>query len=268
MNKKAPLLASLLLSGLITTTATAKDLELEWNGWRPFSPRDEIRPSFSLRKKGGPDGQGGLQVTHDARSGLDGAWSKIFEVEGDAHYQVTAFAKCRKVGNPRANRYLELFFHDKEGQYVVDDRIGVKTRPFYPLDEPEDESGWVKFSGIYQAPASATHATVRLHLRWEPRGEVEWGGISFLKSAPRIPRKVRLAAINFRPKGGKTGLDNCRQCAPFIERAANQKLTSWCLANASPRWATIWITSAGLNRSPGHPPSILDRSPTSTTSTS
>ena len=52
MNKKAPLIASLLLSGLITTTATAKDLELEWNGWRPFSPRDEIRPAFSLRKKG------------------------------------------------------------------------------------------------------------------------------------------------------------------------------------------------------------------------
>ncbi len=223
MKKKAPLLTSLLLGGLITTMVSAKETELEWNGWHPFSPRDEIRPGFVIRKKGGPDGQGGVLVRHDAREGLDGAWSKTFEVKGDVHYQVTAFAKTRKVANPRANRYLELYFHDEEGQYVEDARIGVRTRPFYPLDQPVDDRGWVKFSDIYQAPATATHATVRLHLRWEPGGEAEWGGMVFTKSAPRTPRKVRLAAINFRPKGGKTGLDNCRMCTPFIEQAANQK---------------------------------------------
>jgi len=221
--KKKVILVTLLLTGLAANPAFAEDPELEWNGWRPFSPRDEIRPSFTLGKKGGPDGHGGLRVRHDAREGLDGAWTKTFEVEGDAHYRVTAFAKARKVANPRANRYLELYFHDNEGQYVEDARIGVRTRPFYPRDHPVDDRGWVKFSDIYQAPATATHATVRLHLRWEPGGEVEWGGIAFDKSAPRTPRKVRLAAINFRPKGGKSGLDNCKLCTPFIEKAANQK---------------------------------------------
>ena len=223
MKKKALLPVALLFTACFASQVFGKDAELEWNGWRPFSPRAEIRPAFALRNKGGPEGRGGLLVRHDDREGLDGAWSKTFKGEGDGHYRVTAFAKCAKVANPRANRYLELYFHDDKGQYVEDARIGVKTRPFYPLDQARDDRGWVKFSDIYQAPATATHATVRLHLRWEPGGEVEWGGVTFDKSAPRLPRKVRLAAINFRPKGGKSGLDNCKLCAPFIEKAANQK---------------------------------------------
>ena len=79
MKKKVTLLATLMLAGLAVLQASAKGVELAWNGWRPFSPRDEIRPAFVIRKKGGPDGQGGLLVRHDAREGLDGAWSKTFE---------------------------------------------------------------------------------------------------------------------------------------------------------------------------------------------
>ena len=223
MKKKTFLPFTILLILFVSTWSFAKDAELEWQGWSPFSPRDEIRPSFTLRKGGGPDGKGGLLVRHDARDGLDGAWSKTFDVEGDVHYRLTAFAKTRKVVSPRANRYVELFFHDAKGKYVHDARIGVLTRPFYPWDEPEDSRGWTKFSGIFQAPAPATHATVRLHLRWEPKGGVEWGGMAFVKSPPREPRKVRLAAVNFKPKGGKTCLDNCRQLVPFVEKAASQR---------------------------------------------
>ena len=214
---------SLFLLLVSPTWSPAKDVDQEWQGWRPFSPREEIRPAFAIHEEGGPDGKGGLVVRHDARDGLYGAWSKTFEVEGDHHYRVTAFAKTRNVATPRANRYVELYFHDLEGNYVHDARIGVRTRPFYPLDEPEDSRGWTKFSDIFQAPTTATHATVRLHLRWEPKGEVEWGGMAFVKSPPRKPRKVRLAAVNFRPKGGKSTLDNCRQLAPFVEKAAAKR---------------------------------------------
>ena len=104
MKKNVRLLSTPILLGLVAFVAPAKETELEWNGWRPFSPRDEICPAFALRKKGGPGGQGGLLVRHDSREGLDGAWSKTFEVEGDSHYRVTASAKTHKVGNPRANR--------------------------------------------------------------------------------------------------------------------------------------------------------------------
>ncbi len=199
------------------------DSTLEWQGWQPYSPRAEIRPDFSLRKKGGPDGKGGLVINHDGREGLFGAWGKTFEIEGNVHYRVTALARSRKVKNARANRYVEVFFHGPDGKYVVDDRLGVHTRPMYPWDQPADATGWTKFTEIFQAPAKATHATVRLFLRWEPKGEVEWGGVSFEKSSPREPRKARLAAVNFRPKGGKSTLDNCRMLKPFVEQAAAKK---------------------------------------------
>ena len=195
----------------------------QWQGWQPYSPRPEINPEFSVRKKGGPEGKGGLVIRHGAKEGLFGAWSKTFEVEGDVHYRVTALAKDRKVKNARANRYVEVFFHDLNGKYVVDDRLGVHTRPMYPWDQPAGAKGWTKFTEIFQAPAKATHATVRLFLRWEPGGEVEWAGASFEKSPPRQPRKARLAAVNFRPRGGKTTLENCRMLTPFVEKAAAKK---------------------------------------------
>ena len=166
---------SLFLILISWTWSLAKNVDQEWQGWRPFSPREEIRPAFAIHEEGGHEGKGSLVIRHDARDGLYGAWSKTFEVEGDLHYLVTAFAKTRNVATPRANRYVELYFHDLEGNYVHDARLGVRTRPFYPLDEPEDSRGWTKFSDIFQAPETATHATVRLHLRWEPKGEVEWG---------------------------------------------------------------------------------------------
>ena len=60
MKKK---LLSFLCSCLLLSVPfflSGADLSLEWQGWQPYSPRDEIRPDFSLRKKGGPDGKGGL----------------------------------------------------------------------------------------------------------------------------------------------------------------------------------------------------------------
>lgn len=197
--------------------------ELEWNGWKPFSPRSEIRPDFAIRDKGGPDGRGGMVVTHDSRKGLDGAWLKTFPVEGGAHYRASVSARTRKVSSPRANRYVELLFHDEAGQLVNDERVGVKSRPYYLPEISKNTRKWTRLEGIFQSPADATHATIRLHLRWEPGGEVEWGGIQFVKSTAAPSRKVRLAAINFRPKGGKTGLENCRQFAPLIAEAAERK---------------------------------------------
>lgn len=211
---------------IVSTIAIALNIsltgaELEWNGWKPFSPRREISPAFAIRDKGGPDNQGGLVVTHDSRNGLDGAWRKTFPIKGGFHYRASVSARTLKVSTPRANRYVELLFHDEAGQLVNDERVGVKSRPYYLPEVLAQAGEWTRFDGIFQSPADATHATIRLHLRWEPGGEVEWGDIQFMKSEATASRKVRLAAINFRPKGGKSGLDNCRQFAPLIAKASD-----------------------------------------------
>ncbi|MHC4118490.1 MAG: carbon-nitrogen hydrolase family protein [Planctomycetota bacterium] len=203
----------------LAAVSSASDA-LEFDGWRTFCHRDETRPDFEIRQNGGPNGDGGLVIRHDGRKYLDGAWMKTFDVEGNCHYRITAHSRTTNVTNARAHTHVELLFHDANGQLVPDKRIGVKSRPLYPPVLRTDRPGWTKFTGIYRAPAAATHATVRLHLRWERRGQIEWGDISLIKSGPRPPRKVRLAAANYRPRGGKTTTEAIAQFKPHLARAA------------------------------------------------
>ena len=92
--------------------ATSFSVDLEFSGWKPFSPRDEIRPNFAVEESGGPDGSGGLVILHDEREGLDGAWKKTYEVEGGSYHRIRAFAKTSGVANPRYHTYVELLFHE------------------------------------------------------------------------------------------------------------------------------------------------------------
>jgi predicted amidohydrolase len=52
---------------------------------------------------------------------------------------------------------------------------------------------------------------------------VEWSDVSFAETSAPAERKVRLATVHFRPKGGKSPLENCREFAPLIADAARQR---------------------------------------------
>jgi predicted amidohydrolase len=64
---------------------------------------------------------------------------------------------------------------------------------------------------------------VELHLQWAPGGKVCWSGITLTETAAPPPRIVRLAAVHFRPQGGKTPQGNCRLYEPLIAEAARRK---------------------------------------------
>src|SRR5438046_8496407 len=72
----------------------------------------------------------------------------------------------------------------------------------FPTTRGADRQGWTEVSDTYQAPAKATQAIVELHLRWAPpAAEVRWGGVALTEAEPPAPRKVRLAAVHYKPKG-------------------------------------------------------------------
>jgi predicted amidohydrolase len=93
----------------------------------------------------------------------------------------------------------------------------------FPTTHAANAAGWTEVSDTYRAPSRATRAVVELHLQWAPDAEVRWGSVSLTESAPPPPRKVRLAAVHFRPQSGKTPADNCKMYAPLIAEAARQK---------------------------------------------
>lgn len=202
------------------------------DGWAAEAPRDEIKPAFGYDPAGGPDGTGCFVITADARDGLAGYWAKTFPVAGGRHYRFAARVRAAGVPVPRRSVLAEVRWRDAQGRPVPLDEpapagylrgVIPTAEPEFPATGPADGQGWAEVSGTYRAPSRATQAVVRLHLRWAPGGESRWAGVSFAEIAPPAARPVRLAAVHFRPSGGKTPDDNRRMFAPLVADAAAKK---------------------------------------------
>jgi len=201
-------------------------------GWHTAAPRQEIQPAFAFEPRGGPDGQGSFVVRADAREGLDGCWTRSYPVEGGKHYRFSALYQAGSVAAPRRSVVAMLDWRDAQGQRVPLDEptvagylrgsIGAAETEF-PATRGAESRGWTEVSDVYRAPSRAAQALVSLHLQWAPGGQVRWSNVSLVETAAPPARTVRLAAVHFRPRGGKTPQDNCRQYEPLIAEAARQK---------------------------------------------
>ena len=106
------------------------------------------------------------------------------------------------------------------------DRLSTRL---YPVPRPSirptrpPTAGWTEVSEHLPVPSKAPQAVVELRLLWAPGGKIRWSQVSLKETAPPAGRKVRLAAVHFQPRGGKTPAENRRQFAPLLEEAARQK---------------------------------------------
>ena len=226
-----PIRIGLLLNCLaVGVAAFAADAPIS-DGWSPQSPRDEIRPAFATDPRGGPDGQAALVIRADDRQGLDGCWLKSFPVSGGKGCRFQAFYKATNVAVPRRSVMVRLLWFAADGKRAALDEPLVPgvlpgwppvTEAEHPATRGVNAAGWTEVSERYRAPSNAVRALVELHLQWAPNAEVRWGGVSLAESEPPVPRKARLAAIHFKPKGNKTSMENCRAFAPLIAEAARQ----------------------------------------------
>ncbi|MHB8522965.1 MAG: carbon-nitrogen hydrolase family protein [Limisphaerales bacterium] len=225
-------IALITLASLVSALAESPDINQAPDGWKPASPRDEIRPAFAFEKNAGPDHRGSLVIRADDREGLDGHWVKTFPVHGGRYYHFRAQHRATNVTSPRRSVLARILWCDDRGRPVHRDAPGAKSyapdqapvaEPEYPADRGTDARGWTEAGDVYRAPSKATHATVELYLRWVARAQVEWSGISLTETDAPPARNVRLATVHFRPAGKKTAAENCRLFAPFIAEAARQK---------------------------------------------
>jgi predicted amidohydrolase len=201
-------------------------------GWTAAAPRDEIRPEFAFDPAGGTDGKGCFVIRADGRDGLAGFWTKAFPITGGKYYRFAANYQAKGVTVPRRSVVVELHWRDAQGKKVPLDQPGVTdylrgataiAETEFPTTREADRQGWTEVSDTYRAPSRATQVVVELHLRWAANAEVRWSGVTLTGTEPPAPRTVRLATVHFRPAGGKTPEDNCRQYEPFVAEAARQK---------------------------------------------
>ncbi|MBM4026238.1 MAG: carbon-nitrogen hydrolase family protein [Planctomycetes bacterium] len=201
-------------------------------GWTTAAPREEIRPQFAFEPKGGPGGTGCFVIRADGREGLDGWWRKTFPVEGGKHYRFESFYKANGVPVPRRSIVAKIHWQNDQGRSVRLDEQPVTgylrgatamAETEFPTPKATSADDWTELSDTYRAPSAATRAVIELHLQWAPNSQLRWSSVSFTESDPPAPRAVRLAAAHFRPRGGKTPMDNCRMYEPLIVEAARQK---------------------------------------------
>ncbi len=201
------------------------------DAWTSNAPRPEIRPAFERSSTGGHDGHGYLAVTTDDREGMHGWWQRTVPVTAGRYYRFTAWRKTENVPVPRRSVVARVLWRDDAG-HAVPRTEGIVTHylhgfhaeaePEYPSEIGEPDDGWLEMSGVYQAPPGATRASLELHLLWAPRARVEWSAASFESTEAPAPRRVRLAAVHYRPHGGHSPEDNRLQYVPFIEEAARR----------------------------------------------
>ncbi len=230
-----PGLLLLLTAGWLAWAAPGSDKTAAGDkppdGWTTTGPRDEIRPEFAYERGGGPEGRGAFVIKHDRREGLDGCWTKTFPITGGKSYQFRALAKATGVALPRRSVVAQIDWRDANGKRVSLDEPAVsgylrgatpQAETEFPTTKDSDAAGWAELSDTYRAPSRAARAVVELHLRWAAGGSVRWADVSLTEAEPPAPRKVRLAAVHFRPQG-KSPADNCRLYEPLIAEAAKQK---------------------------------------------
>ncbi len=200
------------------------------NPWKEEAPREEIRPAFRFTPGGGRDGAGCWSIQADGREGLQGWWSRTLPVQGGRYYRFQAFRKIAGIPLPRRSVFATLLWQDAAGRQVpseepVTERYLLSDQPAaaeeeFPPDGETDGRGWTEVAASYLAPKGAVQARLELHFQWAPRGQVEWSQVSLSETGPPPGRKVRLAAIHFRPREGKTPAEKCRLFAPLIAEAA------------------------------------------------
>ena len=210
-----------MLAGVLTLadeTAPAPD------EWKPQMVRDEIAPRFWVQysKEKERDAEYELGMEGRGSEVLDGRWVRRQPVVAGKHYAFHAEFHAKEVATPARSILARVFWFDPKGK-----RIGEAE---FPNTEPQTEKdGWTTLSAVYQAPPTATQAQLELHLRWTPHGTVLWRKVTLTETKPAGARKVRLAAINHRPRGTSSSEENLGQFATLIDETALQKADIVCL---------------------------------------
>jgi len=231
--------AAAMAAGAVRSTAAAANgvsgdaaAERSLADWTPAAPRDELRPGFVTAESGGPAGEPCLVIRTDGRPGLDGCWKKTFPITGGTPYRFSTRFLAKNVDLPRRSIMARLDWLDAKGQRVVPDEpvvtgvlpgLAAKAETEFPAFAPTSADGWTEIAGQYVAPSRATQCVVRLHLQWTANAEVRFTPATLAPGDRLASRPVRLATIHYRPRGGKSPMDNCRQYEPLIAEAATQK---------------------------------------------
>jgi predicted amidohydrolase len=130
--------------------------------------------------------------------------------------------QAKNVATPVRSVLASVLWFDGKGKQI--------EQTEFPVSWPEkDGQGWVKVTGTYRVPEKASEAQLEVRLRWAAGGEVAWKDVELKKTEAPAARKVKVAAVNHRPRGTKSARENLEQFAKFVDEAGKEHADIICL---------------------------------------
>ncbi|MFB3904775.1 MAG: carbon-nitrogen hydrolase family protein [Acidobacteriota bacterium] len=212
---KALLILSLLLPLKVQLSDFGK------NDWKPWAPREEIAPRCFVDStffRSAPDS---LAISGNANSAAYGGWTYVVPgVEGGRFYRLTAFSRAQGVAEERRQIMVRVDWLGSDGKRVGQPDYGYQT---------ESDSGWRKIWLRAPAPQGACQARIELMLGWAPQGTVWFDDIAFEEVPAPPARKVRIAAVSFRPRNTGSKEGSVKAFLDTLDRAGSLKPDLVCL---------------------------------------
>ena len=180
------------------------------DGWQAFTPRTQSAPGVAVS-----NGSTSYALNIDGLGvpNVYGGWrTRITGLQGGNYYRFRARAGPFNIASLRESVTIILRWSGSLADGVM---------PDYVWDFRPQADGTILFDRVIQAPSGTTAVDVELVLQWSPSGKVAFDALSFTAIAPPPARKVRVAAIYYRPSGASSGYESVRQAARYAEQVAS-----------------------------------------------
>jgi predicted amidohydrolase len=179
------------------------------DGWRAFSPRPESVATTSIEP--GPDGYV-LGAAAAGNADVYGGWTThVSGLRGGGYYRFGARARVANVASIRESATIIFRWRGTFGDEVPPDYV-------WRFNKLED--GSVSFDRTLQAPAGTTAVDIELVLQWAADGQVAFDKLSLVPTAAPAARKVRVAAVQYRPSGSRSGLESVQKAVAYARGVA------------------------------------------------
>lgn len=218
-----------LIGCWLMSFAFASAAGTDWSRW---SPREEVAPDFQHETNGGPGDAERLVLRTGAGVHWQGAWKRAFAVEGGGYVSFTAWLRHEGMSDPQRHIVARVLWRDagdKTVRWPLAPGAGYRAdqppvaEPEYPaLNFQHGDDGWCRIEQVLEVPPEACQAVVELVLQWAGHARAEWSGVNLQPCAAPAPRRVRLAAVHYRPEEGSTAAEKVAQFEPLIADAARQ----------------------------------------------
>lgn len=180
------------------------------DGWRAFSPRPESAAVTSI--KPGPNGYV-LKAAAEGNADVFGGWTtRVTGLQGGGYYRFGARARVANVASIRESATIILRWRGTFGDEVPPDYV-------WNFDRLAD--GSVSFDRTLRAPAGTTAVDVELVLQWAEDGQVAFDKLSLVPTAAPGARSVRVAAVQYRPSGSRSGLESVQKAVAYASHVAS-----------------------------------------------